>query len=237
MTPAVRQPFRHYLPDYVFLLSIAGTIVLFDQLTKFVVRSRLEIGEFWAPVAELGRFARIVHWKNTGAAFGLFQGGSLVFTTLAIVVTIGILNFFPILPRSDRFLRTAIALQLGGAFGNLVDRLTIGHVTDFVSVLNFPVFNVADASISIGVVLILIPILPQLGAEIAGSQLLKFAREANAARRLRPPETEQHEEPATLGLVEVLFAETDWVRGFRIKQEIRRLRRARAQRNRGFSRV
>jgi signal peptidase II len=238
MTPAVRQPIKDYFPDYAFLLSIAGAIILFDQLTKNFVRARLEIGEIWAPIAELGRYARIVHWKNTGAAFGLFQGGSLLFTLLAIVVTIGILNFYPIIPRSDRFLRTAIALQLGGAVGNLVDRLTIGHVTDFVSVLNFPVFNVADASISIGLVLILIPILPQLGVEIAGSQLLKSAREANAARRLKPPEPEPGtDEPATLGLAEVLLAGTDWVRAFRTRQEVRRLRLARARRNRGMSRA
>ncbi|HUF37198.1 MAG TPA: signal peptidase II [Anaerolineales bacterium] len=233
----MRQPLRYYLPDYLFLLSISGAIVLFDQLTKLVVRSRLEIGEFWMPFAELGRFARIVHWKNTGAAFGMFQGGGLVFTILAIIVTIGILNFFPIIPRHDRFLRTAIALQLGGAVGNLIDRLTIGHVTDFVSVLNFPVFNVADASISTGVVLILIPILPHLGAEIAGNQLMKTAREANLARRHKPLAQETDDEPATLGLAEVLLAGMEWVRAFRLRQEIRRLRRLQARRSRGLSRV
>jgi hypothetical protein len=134
-------------------------------------------------------------------------------------------------------LRIAVALQLGGAVGNLVDRLTIGHVTDFVSVLNFPVFNVADASISIGLVLILIPILPQFGAELAANQLLKTARESNAAGRLRPAQPVTSEEPATLGLLEVLFADTDWVRDFRIKQSIRKLRRARQRQSRGMSRV
>ncbi len=237
MTPAVRHPLRHYLPDYAFLLAISGAIILIDQLTKYFVRTRLEIGEFWSPFVELSRYARILHWKNTGAAFGLFQGGSLLFTLLAIVVTVGIFNFFPVIPRSDRFLRTAIALQLGGAAGNLIDRLTIGHVTDFVSVLNFPVFNVADASISIGVVLILIPILPHLGAEVAGNQLLKSARDTNTRRRLIPAKTESTEEPVTLGLAEVLLAGTDWIRSFRLQQEIRRLRRSHARERRGTSRV
>ena len=103
--------------------------------------------------------ARIVHWKNTGAAFGIFQGFGNVFTILAIIVSIAILYYFPQVPRRDWTLRLAMGLQLGGAIGNLIDRLLFGSVTDFISLGNFAVFNVADASISIGVAILVLGML------------------------------------------------------------------------------
>jgi signal peptidase II len=101
-------------------------------------------------------YARIVHWKNTGAAFGIFQGFGDVFTVLAFVVAGAILYYFPQVPREDWVLRLAMGLQFSGAVGNLIDRLTIGWVTDFVSVGRFPVFNVADACISIGTAILVL---------------------------------------------------------------------------------
>ena len=74
----------------------------------------------------------------------------MVFTVLAFVVIAAILFYYPQVERDDWSLRLALSLQMGGAMGNLIDRLTIGHVTDFISVGNFPVFNIADASISVG---------------------------------------------------------------------------------------
>ncbi len=99
----------------------------------------------------------IVNWNNSGAAFGMFQGASLVFTILAFLVIGAILYYFPRVEASDWPLRVAMSMQLAGAVGNLTDRLTQGgHVTDFISVANFPVFNVADASISVGVVVLIV---------------------------------------------------------------------------------
>jgi signal peptidase II len=72
------------------------------------------------------------------------------------VVVIAILYYFPKVPRNDWVLRLAMGLEFGGALGNLVDRLTQGYVTDFISVGRFPVFNIADASISIGVVIMVL---------------------------------------------------------------------------------
>ena len=103
-------------------------------------------------------YARVVHWQNTGAAFGIFQDLSIVFTILPFIVSAAIIYYFPQVPRSDWLIRLALSLQLGGALGNLIDRLTIGHVTDFLSVGNFAVFNVADASISIGTALLILGI-------------------------------------------------------------------------------
>src|SRR4030067_1795107 len=96
-------------------------------------------------------YARIVHWKNTGAAFGLLQGFGGVFTILGLLVSIAILFYFPQVPTREWTLRLAMGLQLGGAVGNLIDRITQGYVTDFISVGTLPVFNVADSSISLGV--------------------------------------------------------------------------------------
>lgn len=145
---------KKYLLDYAWLLGIALLIVLLDQATKEWVRNTLTYGEIYRPDLWLSRYARILHWRNTGSAFGLFQdvvNVSSVISVLSVIVSLAILYYFPQVPRSEWFLRLAMALQLGGAVGNLIDRLTIGHVTDFVSVGNFPVFNVADASISVGV--------------------------------------------------------------------------------------
>jgi signal peptidase II len=146
---------KKYIRDYVFLLSIAILIVLVDQWTKNYVRTSIPFGGSWSPWAWLEPYARLVHWQNTGAAFGLFQGMNLVFSILAIIVSIAILYYFPRVPRSEWLIRLALALQLGGALGNLVDRLTQGTVTDFISVGTFAVFNVADACISVGTVLLI----------------------------------------------------------------------------------
>src|SRR5687767_7571814 len=86
----------------------------------------------------------------------MFKEGGMVFTVLAFVVIGAILYYYPQIERSDWPLRLAMSMQLGGAIGNLIDRLTIGHVTDFISVGTFPVFNVADSSISVGCVVLLL---------------------------------------------------------------------------------
>jgi signal peptidase II len=150
---------KKYFKDYIFLFSLAGAIVALDQWTKYLVRQNLPFQAIWSPWPWLTPFARIVHWKNTGAAFGIFQGFGDVFTILAIVVSIAILYYFPQVPRRDWTLRLAMGMQLGGAVGNLIDRLFFGSVTDFVSVGNFAVFNVADASISIGVAILILGML------------------------------------------------------------------------------
>ena len=145
---------KKYIKDYIILFSIAGFIVLLDQFTKYLVRSNIPFGHVFKPELWISDYIRIVHWSNTGAAFGLFQDLSIVFTVLAFVVITVIIYYFPRVPADEKLIRLAMALQMGGALGNLIDRLLRGRVTDFMSVMNFPVFNVADASISIGVALL-----------------------------------------------------------------------------------
>jgi signal peptidase II len=137
------------------MLGVAGVIVALDQLTKYLVMFNLELGQSWSPFDWLMPYARIVHWNNTGAAFGLFKQGSLIFTVIAIVVVLAILYYYPRIPEKQVALRFALMLQLGGAAGNLTSRLIHGTVTDFISLSTFPVFNVADASISIGVAILI----------------------------------------------------------------------------------
>ncbi len=150
---------NRYLRDYLILLGMGGAIVALDQWTKWLVRTNLPFQGTWLPdwLSWLSPYARIVHWSNSGAAFGSFQSGGPVFAALALIVIAAIIYYFPRVEADDWTLRVAMGLQLGGAAGNLFDRLTMNwKVTDFISIGNFPVFNVADSSISIGVVVLLL---------------------------------------------------------------------------------
>ena len=144
------------LKDYAFLFFISGIVVVLDQWTKNLVRNNLNIGEMWVPWEWVTPYARIIHWQNTGAAFGIGQNLSWVFTILAFIVIGAIIYYFPQVDRSNWLIRIALGMQMGGALGNLIDRLTQEmHVTDFVSIGRFAVWNVADACISVGTVILI----------------------------------------------------------------------------------
>jgi len=144
--------------DYLMLLSVAGIVIGLDQWTKWLVRENIEFGGQYLPewLSWLSPYARFVHWSNSGAAFGMFQNGNDVFKVLAFIVIGAIIYYYPQVENEDWTLKLAMGLQLGGASGNLTDRLMMDKVTDFISVGTFPVFNIADASISIGVVVLLL---------------------------------------------------------------------------------
>ena len=115
----------------LILILVAALVILFDHLTKLYIENRLPLNHTWAPLPELSAYFRITHVSNTGAAFGLFPGGSLFFTVIALIVAAVIIIYNYRLPSGNRLLRVALGLQLGGALGNLVDRLRLGHVTDY----------------------------------------------------------------------------------------------------------
>ena len=146
------------IKDYLILLGVASIVVALDQWTKLLVRENIQFGGMWLPesLIWLSPYARIVHWYNSGAAFGLFQNGNLIFTILAFIVIGAIFYYYPFVQNEDWTLKLAMGLQLAGAAGNLVDRLRMGKVTDFISIGTFPVFNVADSSITIGVIVLLL---------------------------------------------------------------------------------
>jgi signal peptidase II len=132
------------------LLQLAALVFATDQFTKFLVREFLALGESFPAEG----FFRFTHTFNTGSAFGLFQGQNL---PLILVSVIGI-TILALIYRGQRrpghLLRLSLALQCGGAAGNLLDRLRLGYVTDFVDVGPWPIFNVADASIVVGLALL-----------------------------------------------------------------------------------
>lgn len=144
--------------DYFLFFGVASISIALDQWTKWWVRANIEFAGEWLPewLSWLSPYARIVHWYNSGAAFGMFQNGNLVFTILAFIVIGALIFYFPNTQHEDWTLKLAMGLQLGGAAGNLIDRLLMGKVTDFISILRFPVFNIADASITVGVLVLLL---------------------------------------------------------------------------------
>jgi signal peptidase II len=149
---------KKFLKSIRWLLLIASIIVIIDQLTKYFVRQYLGYGETWAPWDWMMPYARLLHIHNTGAAFGLFKNGNPVFMVLAVIVSGVIIYYYPQIPKEDKVIRFALSLQLAGAVGNLIDRIFFGRVTDFFSVGNFAIFNVADSSITVGVFLLLVAV-------------------------------------------------------------------------------
>lgn len=137
----------------LILPVVAALVLLADQTSKHVIINNLHLFEEWAPIPALQWFFVITYTTNTGAAFGLFPDGSLFFIIIALVVVIAILIYHRQLAVHQWLLRFSLGLQLGGALGNLLDRLTRGYVVDFIYFKFWPVFNTADSCIFVGVVL------------------------------------------------------------------------------------
>lgn len=131
----------------------AALVLLADQSSKYAIVNSLQRYQEWAPVPALQWLFAITYTTNTGAAFGLFPNGSLFFVVIAVVVVIAIFIYYQHLAVHQWLLRLSLGLQLGGAVGNLLDRLSRGHVVDFIYFKFWPVFNVADSCIFVGVAL------------------------------------------------------------------------------------
>jgi signal peptidase II len=114
----------------------------------------LALYTYYAPIPALENIFRISHVTNTGVAFGLFPDGNLLFTLVALIVSIVIIVYNFRLTPGHRLLRLALGLQVGGALGNLIDRLQQGYVTDFMDFGPWPVWNVADLAVVSGTVLL-----------------------------------------------------------------------------------
>ena len=150
----------------VLFFLIALLVVAADQLSKIWIRSSLPVGQ---SIFEAG-FFRITHVHNTGAAFGLFQGQAFLLTIVALIGITGLLVYalfiYRRFPLSGNILgRPVLGLVLGGAVGNLIDRLRFGYVTDFIDVGLWPAFNIADSTITIGVILLAYSLLRLTRAE------------------------------------------------------------------------
>lgn len=146
-------------------LWIIGVVVALDQAVKALVRSALELHE---SIAVVPGFFDLTRVHNTGAAFGLmnavdFPFKTVVLTVVAAVALAALAIYGATLPASERLARVGLALIVGGAAGNLVDRIRSGYVLDFVDVYwrgwHFWAFNVADAAITIGVTLMILDLM------------------------------------------------------------------------------
>lgn len=143
-------------PTWPVFLGLAAAIVVADQVTKAWLTSALAPGE---SVRVAGDLIRLVFSENRGGLFGLLQGNVPVFAAMSMVV-VGLIVAYHARSGRDLWLSLALGFLLGGALGNLIDRLRLGYVVDFVDAgvgdLRWYTFNVADASISCAIVLFLL---------------------------------------------------------------------------------
>lgn len=139
---------------WLFFAVVAWLAILVDQATKAYVVAHLDRHATWMPVDFVEPVFRFTHVRNTGAAFGMFPQGGTLFLVVAIVVSTVIVYYYRNLPFGGWVVRLALALQFAGALGNVIDRVRLGYVVDFMKVTYWPVFNVADSCIVIGVLLL-----------------------------------------------------------------------------------
>ncbi len=131
----------------------AAVVIALDQATKALVRASLERGESWPdpdwPV-------RMRYVTNTGAAFGILEDQTLFLIVMAFVGLAAIYLYYRYPPFDHSVAAIAIGMMLGGATGNLIDRVRLGEVTDFIDLPSYPAFNVADSSITVGIAIIIL---------------------------------------------------------------------------------
>ena len=138
-------------------------VLLFDQLSKWIVLHHLENG----PI--LGDLLRLTLTENTGAAFGLFPGARVSFIAISLLAAIGLVYANHAMRSGDRLRRLPLALILGGNLGNLVDRVRLGRVTDFIDMglgaSRWPVYNLADVAVVLGAALLGLGLLVEMLVE------------------------------------------------------------------------
>ena len=159
------------LRSWLILLAPVLLLVSLDQVTKWLVRQNLALGEMWAPIPALAKVFTITHVQNTGVSFGQFPGLGWVFMVVNLLVLLGILIYYPRIPAGQWKLRLASILVLAGALGNWIDRLrtaflyaeqagsllkALPHasVTDFMDFKIWPVWNLADLCTVTGVIIL-----------------------------------------------------------------------------------
>ncbi len=146
---------------------VAAVVIPLDQWTKELVRQNIAKFDYIIPFPSLGEYFVFEHVDNHGAAFGILQGAGNVFIVIAAVVTVGVIYYaIRHLPDDQRLIRILLGFQVGGALGNVIDRIMQGYVTDFVKVgipgvYYWPNFNIADSAIVCSVIALAVVILYQ----------------------------------------------------------------------------
>ncbi|MCB9099989.1 MAG: signal peptidase II [Anaerolineales bacterium] len=136
------------------IIGVAAITFALDQATKFLVVKNIPLWSSWSLYPAIDRLFKLTFITNTGAAFGMFPQLGTVFMGIAFIVITGIIAFHHQLPTENVWIRLCLGLQLGGAMGNLLDRLIRGYVVDFVDIGFWPIFNIADISIVLGVTIL-----------------------------------------------------------------------------------
>lgn len=153
MTSASDHPRRRWnLPPARHLAGLCGiviSVIVADQVSKAWIRSFLHPGGTWPEGWEL---IRLSHVHNTGAAFGILQGAGTFLVVAPLIAVAVITLVLLMLPAHNRWYSVALAAILGGAIGNLIDRVRLGYVTDFIDPMSYPSFNIADSAIVLGVI-------------------------------------------------------------------------------------
>jgi signal peptidase II len=153
--PPIQPEGDHGRPQWGIFLGLAAAVVVLDQLTKAWLTSFLAPGQ---SVDIVGDLIRLVHSRNAGGLFGFFQGQALPFALISMVV-VGLIVLYHARSGRHAYLSIALGLLLGGALGNLADRLRLNYVVDFVDAgiggFRWYTFNVADAAISFAILLLL----------------------------------------------------------------------------------
>jgi signal peptidase II len=139
-----------------YLVLIASSVVVLDRLTKFLVFGNFYEGR---SVEVIPKVLHLTLVLNTGAAFGILKNGNAFFTVSSLVVVTLIIAYAVIGRCRDLLMLSALGLILGGAVGNLIDRVLFGYIIDFLDLRVWPVFNVADSAISAGSVLLILRLL------------------------------------------------------------------------------
>ncbi|CAM4219642.1 signal peptidase II [Lacicoccus alkaliphilus] len=136
---------------------LGGGLIALDQLTKNLVVRHMDIGE---SIALIDGFLRLTSHRNTGAAWGMFQGQMLFFYIVTVAVVGMLIYIYKKEAKDNLLMQLALTFLLAGAVGNFIDRILFQEVVDFVDVMifgyDFPIFNVADSALTVGVVLMLI---------------------------------------------------------------------------------
>ena len=148
------------------LYAIALIAIVVDQYTKLLVRKNMVAGETIMVHPALRNIFDLTYTTNTGVAFGMFKEIGPVVSVLAILVVAIIIYYNNQLSERDVWLRVALGMQMGGAIGNnLIDRLFLGSVVDFLHIHYWPIFNVADSCIAVGVVIIVVLMIREIVQE------------------------------------------------------------------------
>jgi signal peptidase II len=145
------------LKTWIVPLVVSAVVLLLDQLAKAWVVAALGPATMTTFIPVIGDSVRIAYSHNTGVAFSLFTGHPELLTVTALLIIAGAIYFYATqLPNHRTLVQVIMGLIMGGAFGNLTDRVRLGYVVDFIQVGWFPIFNLADSAISVGAALLML---------------------------------------------------------------------------------